>query len=233
MDCIKFQDVQDIANSISGMSNSTVSNVRTILFETFDLAKKQKYINENFIGDIDFIYKTSHEKIHDTFSRDEVDLLWKHSGDSSIQIILIMFYTGMRIEELLSMKTENVHLEEIYMIGGVKTSAGINRIIPISQKILPFIQHLYNSRNSYLLVHDSKRYSRADFMKAFWDPAMNLLGMKHLPHDTRYTCATMMDRANVNENSKKTILGHSKEGVTNKIYVEKDLQDLLTAIDMI
>lgn len=233
MDCIKFQDVQDIADSISDMSNSTVSNVRTVLFETFDLARKQKYINENFIGDIDFIYKTSHKKIHDTFSRDEVDLLWKHSGDGSIQIILIMVYTGMRIEELLSMKTENVHPEERYMIGGVKTSAGINRIIPIAQKILPFIQNLYDSRKPYLLTHDSKRYSRADFMKAFWEPAMNLLGMNHLPHDTRYACATMMDRANVNENSKKTILGHSKEGVTNKIYVEKDLQDLLTAIDMI
>ncbi|MDE6202682.1 MAG: recombinase XerD, partial [Lachnospiraceae bacterium] len=126
-----------------------------------------------------------------------------------------------------------VHLEERYMIGGVKTSAGINRIIPIAKKILPFVQNLYDSGTPYLLAHDSKRYSRADFMKTFWEPAMNLLGMKHLPHDTRYTCATMMDRANVNENSKKTILGHSKEGVTNKIYVEKDLLDLLTAIDMI
>ncbi|MDE7332423.1 MAG: site-specific integrase [Lachnospiraceae bacterium] len=28
-----------------------------------------------------------------------------------------MVYTGMRIKELLSMKVENVHLEERYMIG--------------------------------------------------------------------------------------------------------------------
>ncbi len=142
------------------MSNSTVSNVRTVLFETFDLARKQKYINENFIGDIDFIYKTSHKKIHDTFSRDEVDLLWKHSGDGSIQIILIMVYTGMRIEELLSMKTENVHPEERYMIGGVKTSAGINRIIPIAQKILPFNQqprckHSSTVLGSYVAAHST------------------------------------------------------------------------------
>lgn len=42
-----------------------------------------------------------------------------------------------------------------------------------------------------------------------------------------------MDRAKVNENCQKSILGHEKEGTTNKIYVEKDLQDLLEAINSI
>ena len=233
IDCVKFQDVQDIADSISNMSNSTVTNVKTVLFETFDLARKQKYINENFIPDIDFIYKNTQEKIHSAFTRDEINLLWEHSTEKNIQIILVMIYTGMRIEELLSMKTANVYLNEKYMVGGVKTSAGKDRVIPISDKIYPFVQTLYNPSSTYLLTTNSKRYSRAEFMKDIWIPAMKTLELNHLPHDTRYACATMMDRANVNENSKKTILGHSREGITNKVYVEKDLNDLLTAINMI
>ena len=40
-----------------------------------------------------------------------------------------MIYTGMRIGELFGLRTENVH--ETYVIGGEKTKAGRNRIIPI------------------------------------------------------------------------------------------------------
>lgn len=233
IDRIKFQDVQDIADSIAAMSTSTVTNVKTVLFETFDLARKQKHITENFINDIDFLYHKTENKIHSSFSREEVSMLWENSHDKNIRIILIMIYTGMRIEELLSMKTQNVHLDEKYMIGGIKTDSGKNRIIPISDKIDIFVRELYCTENTYLLSHDSKRYSRVVFMQNIWEPSMQMLCLKHLPHDTRYTCATLMDRANVNENSKKTILGHAKKGVTNSIYVEKDLQDLLDTINMI
>ncbi len=215
------------------MSISSVTNLKTVLFGIFDLARKQKYISENFIKDVDFLYKSKEDKIHSSFTRDEVVLLWEKISIENIRIILILVYTGMRVEELLSIKTVDVHLDEKYMIGGVKTAAGKKRIIPIADKVYPFIEELYNGQNVYLLSHGGKRYTYNRFIECVWTPAMEYLNMEHLPHDTRYTCASMMDRAKVNDNSKKTILGHAKEGITNRIYVEKDLQDLLTAINMI
>ena len=200
---IKFQGVQDIADSISNMSVSSVTNVKTALFETFDLARKQKYITENFINDIDFLYKQKEDKIHSSFSRAEVDELWSRSEDYRVQIVLIMIYSGLRIEEFLSMQTANVHLSEKYMTGGVKTSAGKNRIIPIADKILPFVCRLYDPSRRYLFNHRGKRYSRTCFLDQVWTPVMQKLATDHLPHDTRYTCATLMDRASVNENCKK------------------------------
>lgn len=233
IDAVKYQDIQDIADSASGMSVSTVTNLKTVLFGTFDLARKQKYISENFIEDIDFLYKSKKDKIHSSFTRDEVSFLWENNSIKNIRIILILIYTGMRVEELLSTKTDNVHLDNKYIIGGVKTTAGKKRIIPIADKIYPFVEELYNEHKIYLLSQEGKRYSYGKFMELIWEPSMLYLNMEHLPHDTRYTCASMMDRAGVNENSKKTILGHAKEGITNRIYVEKDLQDLLTAINII
>ncbi len=235
IDAVKYQDVQDIADSASNMSISSVTNLKTVLFGVFDLARKQKYITENFIEDIDFLYKSKQDKIHSSFTRDEVEQIWMKSSNSNIRIILILIYTGMRVEELLSMKTTDVHLDKKFMIGGVKTDAGKNRVIPIADKIYPFIKELYHVENMYLLPQSqgNRRFTYRKFTELIWDPAMSDLGMDHLPHDTRYTCATMMDRAKVNDNSKKTILGHTKAGITNRIYVEKDLQDLLTAINMI
>lgn len=233
INCIKYQDIQDIADTVSKMSSSTVNNVKTALFGTFDLARKQKYISENFINDVEFIHKKSSNRIHSSFTRDELSLLWDNQKDKNIQIVLIMVYTGLRIEELMSMKTKNVHLSKKYMIGGVKTENGKNRIIPISNKIFPYISELYNENNNYLLPNEGGRFNRNLFLVTIWEPAMAKLKMDHLPHDTRYTCASLMDRAGVNENSKKSILGHAKEGMTNQVYVEKDIVDLLEAINMI
>lgn len=232
INCVKFQDVQDIADKASKMSQSTVRNLSTVLFNVFDFARKQKYIEENFIKDIEFNYKKKNESIHDAFSEQEIEQLWENAENKNVQIILIMIYTGLRIEELLSIKCECVFLSERYMKGGIKTEAGKNRIIPIANKILPFVTRLY-SDEKYLMQHNQKRYSRSFFIKEVWNPVMQEMNFHHLPHDTRYTCASLMDRAGVNQNCIKEILGHAKEGVTNQIYIKKDINDLLNAINMI
>ena len=234
VDKISFQDVQRIADSVRSKSDSTVNNLKVVLSEVFDVARKQGYIRQSFIPDIEFYYKKKTESIHSSFSREEVARLWEETYDKSVQLILIMIYTGLRIEEFLRMKRCDVNLKERYMTGGIKTAAGKERMIPIADKIYPFVEDCYNSGSVYL-IEDRKdhRYSRRIFVYNLWDPAMKRLSMEHLPHDTRYTCASMLDRAGVNENTKRTILGHEKEGVTNKVYVQKDLQDLLEAINMI
>ena len=45
--------------------------------------------------------------------------------------------------ELLSIKMENVHLDERYIIGGGKTKAGKNRIILIADCVMPFYREIY------------------------------------------------------------------------------------------
>lgn len=232
MNCIKFQDVQDIADGAASMSSSSVNNLNTVLFSVFDFARKQKYIEENFIGDIEFNYKKKTSSIHDTFTENEISILWQNADDANVRIVLIMIYTGLRIEELLSMHCKNVFLTDKYMIGGLKTDAGKDRIIPIADRIFLFVSELY-CENLYLVRHGNKRHSRPNFLNTIWNPTMDKFNLNHLPHDTRYTCATLMDRANVNPNCIKEILGHSKGDVTNKVYVKKSLDDLLLAINMI
>lgn len=229
---IRYEDIQDIADSISDMSLSSVSNVKFILISTFQYSKVHGHMAENFIADVIFGYAAKEESIHSSFSRKEIDELWKNVSDKNIRIILIMVYTGLRIEEIMRMKNENIHLAEKYMTGGVKTISGKNRCIPIADKILPFVSELHSSA-PYLLNNKGKRYSRTKFLEDIWEPVMTTLNMRHLPHDTRYTCATLLDRVGVNENSKKIILGHKRDGVTNGVYVQKDIEDLLTAINFI
>lgn len=229
---VKFQDVQDIADSVMDMSLSSVTNVKIVLNGVFDYSRKQGHIEKNFIEDVEFSYRIPENQKHLKFSDDEVNLLWKNTGDYNVRIILIMIYTGLRIEELLIQKNKNVFLPEQYMVGGVKTGAGIDRLIPIADKIRPFIEELYGE-STYLLQNGSKRYERYSFITNIWNPVMEKLGLSHMPHDTRYTCASLMDKMGVNDNCKKLILGHARPDITNGVYVQKDISDLLEAINKI
>ena len=52
-------------------------------------------------------------------------------GDRNVQYILFMVYSGFRISGFLSLDIRNINMEENYMIGGIKTDAGRDRIVPI------------------------------------------------------------------------------------------------------
>ena len=62
--------------------------------------------------------------------------------DPDAQAVLVMIYTGMRPGEFTTIKKDNVYLEERYMIGGIKTAAGKDRIIPIHEGIVPFVAQM-------------------------------------------------------------------------------------------
>ena len=78
--------------------------------------------------------------MHKPFSDNEIKKLWQNTDDFGAQLALVYCYTGLRPSELIEIRRENVHLKERYMVGGMKTDAGKNRIIPIAEKIVPIIE---------------------------------------------------------------------------------------------
>ena len=119
--------------------------------------------------------------------------------------------------------------------GGIKTAASKNRLIPIADKILPFISEMYNPDNEYLLMRKGKPLYYEKFKYIFWkhNAILNSLPTKHLPHDGRHTCATMMDDVEVPLKIRQLILGHTSKDITNRVYTHKTLQQLIDAINRI
>ena len=70
-----------------------------------------------------------------------------------------MIYTGMRIEETVELKKENVDLQEEFIHGGYKTRKGKNR--SINKDIVEIIKELYeNSTTDYLIYNDKCIFSK-------------------------------------------------------------------------
>lgn len=76
------------------------------------------------------------------FSQEEIFLLWDNLDNIAFaDMILIGIYSGWRPQELAILKVADIDLEAGTMLGGLKTDAGKNRIVPINPLIRPLIEN--------------------------------------------------------------------------------------------
>ena len=216
---ITLDDLETETSKLSHLSKSTVTNIKIVLKGMYFTAMRHKFVKE----DVSALMITTHSKEvktpHIPFTDAEIEILWQHKDELCAKVFLILIYTGMRINELLEMKAENVHLDERYMIGGSKTEAGKDRVIPISEKIVP----LLDVSDNYLIMVDNSKVSYAKARKIMEIP-LNEIGLKHYFHDTRHTCASLMEKAGIELLHRKLILGHSTPDITDRYtHVEKEV----------
>ena len=171
---------------------------------------------------------------HTPFTTTEMRWLWSQSADV-YKIILIQTYTGMRMSELAGIRMENVHLKEQYMIGGIKTAAGKNRIIPIADCILPLVQHFYDisrfSHHPYLIMPDKQRRLLTTDGVVNIDKLYRMFFPEHSSHDARHTFISLCSNYNVPDPLVKKIVGHAGNDVTMDVYTHKSVVQLLDAVN--
>lgn len=234
---IRLNHLQTIVNSM-GSKWSAKKAFKNFWNLMYDFAIKNDLDIRKYSQYIDIGKKiTKLERI--PFEENEIDKMWEnvHRMDF-IDTILILIYTGLRVGELFEIKIENVFIEKKYMIGGFKTEAGTNRVIPIHDRILPLIKFYYNKaievECEYLIVNSlGTQMKYSNYRREKWDVMMEQLELNpnHKPHDTRHTFATRMDRTPANKLCIKRILGHASPDITDKVYTHKDIEDLLQAIN--
>jgi integrase len=232
---VKFADLRKphLQKMMDGINKSlpTKSKVKTLLRQLYELAMDIDVVTKDYSSGVEVTTKVeSMERV--PFSPEEIDKLWELSKTNEFaRIVLILIYTGVRINELLNLKTENVHLNEHYAIGGSKTKAGKDRIIAIADKIYPFISELYNENNKLLVVSARGGQLNYTTFYAQWLKFMEEHDFKHLIHDTRVTFASLAHAAGVNELNLKRLLGHSNSGNVTHHYIKTDVQLLLEEVN--
>lgn len=172
------------------------------------------------------------ETTREPFSRDQVDALWKISDQPWVDTVLIYLYTGFRLTELLTMKTEQVNMDELYFQGGIKTKSGKARIVPIHHRILPFVQTLTESGSQYLISQDGKKISQATYYQ-HWNDVMQAIGAEKTPHEARHTFETMLDNAGGNRKCIDMLMGHKSKDVGNRVYNHKTVEQLKETIELL
>ena len=227
-------NIQDYFDKRTDISSASLIHYKALFNQMYKYAIKHEIVDKNYAEHVE-IKKTEKATPHKIFTEEEIWTLWDNHEDKDVQLVLILIYTGMRIMELLTIKQENVFIEERYMIGGMKTEAGKDRIIPISKKILPFIESWLDG-SEFLIRKQNKGKSAAytyhGFRHSIWKPVLKRFNLEHSIHDTRHTAISLMDAAGVNKTAIKRIVGHKNEDVTES-YTHKNVSDLVQEIDKI
>lgn len=233
MSDIKLCHIQEVADE-SGKNYPTLKKYRTMLNKVFDYAIKHEYIDQSRKSIIQYldIDKGNPNSIkRKRFSQEEIKRLLSMDSNEFYMIVLIMIYSGVRINELLALESEDVHLDERYFYVDKfnKTKTGI-REVPISKKIIPYIEHWLSKGSKYLICNeDLAKMSYSNFRDTYWDKLIP----DHLPHDTRHTCTSLLAEAEVDERWQQAILGHKGRNVTERVYTHIDLPHKIEAIDRI
>lgn len=216
-------------------SKGTVDRIVTLIRWVYKYSIQRDIVDKDLSVYLEKKYTEQTEESHTRFTDKEIEKLWKCKNDPDVYIVLILIYTGMRISEFVELRTENIHFSERYLIGGSKTEAGRNRIIPISEKIAPLIESRLDPENEYFFAktRGTGKYSTTNFLNKRWPKLMARLEMNHKTHDCRVTCATLLKKAQVDDLFRKKILGHSIRDLTDRVYTKVEISDLVEAINKI
>ena len=231
---IRTLELQNFINSLSYLSTGSLKLVKSFIRMLFKDAMEMDIITKDYS---EFIKLPRHKpKIErKVFTDEEIALLWENVNELEYSdVILILIYTGMRINELLKLPKENVNLEENIIIGGSKTEAGKNRIIPIHPKIIPLVIKRMENKTEYLISNRRKSnyYEYNNFRTKEFMAIMKQLGMEHTIHDTRHTFATMISDVSDNESAITGIIGHTNINMTKK-YTHTSIEKMRKEMEKI
>lgn len=185
---IKTDHMQRILDNHE-LSHAYLEHIGSLFKQVFKYAMEYDIIEKDYSRYL-CITKAEDDKPGVPFTRQEIAALWQQADKIPyVDVVLILIYTGWRISELLGLKTEDVDLEAWIMTGGVKTTAGKNRIVPIHSGIRALVGHYHNTDHAYFLADSTgnRPMTKTAFYKVF-SAVLESCGIqsKHTPHDCRH-----------------------------------------------
>lgn len=230
---LRSDDFQSVLDSRPGLSVNTVSKHKQLFTQMTAWAIANDVAVKDYASRCTVNGKEAQH--HTPLSDADIKLI-EQDGSETARVVLMLLATGMRIGELFALPLSDYHGD--YVIGGEKTEAGRERIIPIrpeGRAHFEYFSHKAHNANATLLIEGYKgQHSPANFRKRDYYPLLDKLGIDRskTPHSTRVTYGT---RAASEDNLAPAVLqkvmGHSDFNTTQKFYNQPDAEALVKAVN--
>lgn len=238
---LKTEDYQQVITTLAenGLSRSSCEKQRQLFSQLCKWAMQNDIISINYAEGLRL--PSASPKKERTLTRAEIQRIQTVADDPApanrlrltAQIALVLVYTGMRIDELLSMRRDDVHLDQGYLVGGEKTEAGRQRIIPILAPIRHILAGwmLDSIGSVYLLPTSAGRKKDINAVEHSFRRLMELCGIntkdtpkeqRVTPHSLRRTAATRLVEGKADPTAVQAILGHADFTTTANYYTVHD-----------
>lgn len=173
------------------------------------------------------------------FSPEQVALIRAQIGRTPhAEDVLCLIYTGFRPAELFALTPADYVDGVLY--NGIKTEAGKDRAVPVSDHIRPIIDARAALGGRYLFPRDNgERMSGRYFREVCFYPVLAAAGIQalptaenpayYVPYSARHTFANFLKNAPGADKDKAGLMGHEDYRTTKKHYQSVEL-DALRAI---
>ena len=165
------------------------------------------------------------------FLFDNLILEKNFNGERDMMILELLYGTGIRISELINLKTRNINLpkKEMKIMGKRKKE----RIIPLHQQIINQIKKYLDKKNEIKSSHEfllctnkgKKLYPMLIYRIVKKHLSSLINSKKYNPHLLRHTFATHILNKGGDLNSIKDLLGHESLAAT-QIYTHNSIEKL-------
>lgn len=227
------------------------ARIKSMFNLMLDYALEYEIVTQNYartfnISDDIIREKEATTRGHIPFTEEELQTLWDNIRNVKYaDVVLIQCYSGWRPQELGLIELENVDLKNWTFMGGMKTEAGTNRIVPIHSKIRPLVLEKYKEaqtlNSKYLInctdgtTHKSNiMFTYDKYQKRFCKIRNDLnLNPQHRAHDGRMHFITAAKKYSVDEYAIKYMVGHAITDITEKVYTKRELDWLKNEIEKI
>lgn len=219
-----------IALEQKGMSKSTCNKLRVLLGMLGRWAMEEGITLTNPAEGLTTVAKQ--KSTREVFLEEHIKAI-KKSKLHAADIALILISCGCRPGELFTVPL--VACREDHFIGGSKTEAGKNRVIPIGPDGIAAYKKLRAkaiANNGTLLIdgYEGQNKTAPNFTKRDWRELMEEIGCKGMiPYSCRHTFITRAIRSGIELPVLEAIVGHV-DRETTKIYTHLHATDLVDAV---
>ncbi|WOV84726.1 tyrosine-type recombinase/integrase [Sporosarcina jeotgali] len=202
----------------------------------FTYALKNEWVEKNPAALIDAAKVIEQQK--DSLSEEEIDQLLKAVEKPILRMaILLMAKTGMRINEVVELKTSAVDLE-LDVIHVIEAKGGKYRKLPLAKSLKPeiieYLETVRKSDSEYFFATTKTGRLSAQYVNLTIKKTGKLIGIekKVTNHTLRRSFATNLLKRDVNIVVIQKLLGHASLRTTS-IYLNVMTVDLRNAVDLL
>ena len=216
----------------AGKSKSTCEKVMQLFGQLSKWAMDECIVNQNHAQNV--TTTASQKADRKPFTAADI-LAMQQSENPAAQIALILIATGARPNELFSVPLVNCY--EDYFIGGSKTEAGKNRVIPVCPVGIDAYRRLrqraISNRCQYLIDAYNGNRTVSNYTKRDFKSLMKEIGLTGMTtYNCRHTFITMAVSSGVTQGQLMQIVGHVGKETTKK-YTHLDAPALVSAVSKI
>ena len=218
-----------IAQEVKGRSKGTCNKVRVVLGMLGRWAYEEGITLANNADNLSTTAKQL--SVREIFLEEDIKAIKKSELDAA-DIALILISCGCRPGELFKVPIADCF--EDYFIGGSKTEAGKNRIIPIGKDGLASYKKIKQKAIESGAVNFIDGYKGShvynNFAKREWKKLMEEIGRpEYTPYSCRHTFITNAIRGGMDLPVLEAIVGHV-DRETTRIYTHLRANDLVDAV---